>query len=346
MNVFDYLDKNCKEPFSAKSPLNEIDALILSRFSYLPFDKIKLEKVETILSIAQKMKPVDLPYFIWPEDKKLILKMAKAKRFRDLPAFEYVKRANKKTVEQFSAISVYIPGGTVVISYTGTDSTLNGWREDCNMAIFETIPSQKSAKKYLKEIAKIYPLFDLILVGHSKGGTLSMFAATTAKKSIKSQIKKVYSFDGPGLSEKYSSRIPDFTINYIPQDSLVGRMMFHTEKTEVVKSDAKLLYQHNVYSWEVSLKTNQLIRSTISKKSDVADRALKRWVRQLSRPEKEQFFDLVFKIIEDSKVGTPNDMAKAGASVIPKIIEAYRNLEKSDRRVFLKNIKSFLFPKQ
>lgn len=344
MNVFDYLRRSCKETFSAKNPLNEIDAMILSRFSYLPFDQIKMQKVESVSSIAKKMKYVADKHYIWPEDKELITKMAKVKRFRDLPAFEFKKRANKKTNEQFSAISVYIPGGTVVISYTGTDSTLNGWREDCNMAILDTIPAQKSAKKYLKYIAKIYPEFNLVLVGHSKGGTLSMYAIATAKKSIKAKIKNVYSFDGPGLSAKFVHSIPRNVVNYIPQDSFVGRLLNHSEKTEVIKSDAKLFFQHNIYSWNVSLKTNKLIRTTINKKSDIADRALKRWISKLTNKEKEAFFDLIFKVLEDSQVGTPNDMMKTGPSVIPKIYESYKKLEKSDRQMFLKMVKLFLFP--
>lgn len=344
MDVFDYLSKNCKEKFSAKSPLTEIDAMILSRFSYLPFDQIKMQKVESVSSIAKKMEHVADKHYIWPEDKKLIEKMSKTKRYRDLPAFEFKKRANKRTTEQFSAISVYIPGGTVVISYTGTDSTLNGWREDCNMAILDTIPAQKSAKKYLKYIFKLYPEFDYCLVGHSKGGTLSMYAVTTAKKSIKSKIKNVYSFDAPGLSQKFAHSIPKNVVNYIPQDSFVGRLLNHTEKIVVVKSDAKLLFQHNIYSWHVSLKTGKLIRTTINKKSDIADRALKRWISKLTNKEKEAFFDLVFKVLEDSGVGTPNDMMKTGPSVIPKIYESYRKLEKSDRQMFLKMVKLFLSP--
>ncbi len=344
MDIFDYLEKNCKETFSAKHPLNEIDAMVLSRFSYLPFDQIKLQKVESVSSIAKKMESVSMRHYIWPEDRRLIMKMAKAKRFRDLPVFGFEKRANKRTVEQFSAVSIYLPGGTIAISYTGTDSTLNGWREDCNMAIFETIPSQKSAKKYLKTIAHMYADFDIVLVGHSKGGTLSMYAVATAKKEIRDRIKMVYSFDGPGLSEKFSDKIPSFVVNYIPQDSFVGRLLNHAEKTEVVKSNAKLLFQHNVYSWEVSLKTNKLIRTTISKKSDLADRAVRRWVKNSTREEKEEFTELIFKVLEDSQVGTPNDMAKAGASVIPKIIESYRKLKKSDRKMFFKMAKIFLWP--
>lgn len=344
MDIFDYLRKNCKEKFSEKHPLNELDAVVLSRFSYLPFDQIKMQKVESVSSIAKKMEHVADKHYIWPEDKKLIIKMAKTKRFRNLPVFEFAKRANKNIVEQFSAVSIYLPGGTIVISYTGTDSTLNGWREDCNMAILDTIPSQKSAKKYLENIIKLYPDFELILVGHSKGGTLSMYAIATAKNSIKEKIKHVYSFDAPGLSEKLSRKIPNNVVNYIPQDSFVGRLLNHSEKTEVIKSDAKLLFQHNIYSWHVSLKTNKLIRTTISKKSDLTDRALKRWINKLTKKERAAFFDLIFKILEDSKVGTPNDMAKEGASVIPKIYESYKKLGKSDRQMFLKMVKLFLFP--
>jgi len=37
-------------------PLNEVDNMILSRFSYMPFNKIEISEDETMGSIAEKIK--------------------------------------------------------------------------------------------------------------------------------------------------------------------------------------------------------------------------------------------------------------------------------------------------
>ena len=50
-NINDYLRWRGDIPVSYKYKFNEIDSMILARFSYLRFDKIKMKKEETIESI-------------------------------------------------------------------------------------------------------------------------------------------------------------------------------------------------------------------------------------------------------------------------------------------------------
>ena len=54
-NINDYLLWRGDIPINSKFKFNEIDSMILARFSYLRFDMIKLEPVETIKSISEKM---------------------------------------------------------------------------------------------------------------------------------------------------------------------------------------------------------------------------------------------------------------------------------------------------
>ena len=42
-NINKYLVWRGDIPFSAKYKFNEVDSMILARFSYLPFDKIKIK---------------------------------------------------------------------------------------------------------------------------------------------------------------------------------------------------------------------------------------------------------------------------------------------------------------
>ena len=54
-NINDYLQWRGELTLD-QSPLNEVDKMILSRFSYIPFRKIKMQEKETIGSICEKLK--------------------------------------------------------------------------------------------------------------------------------------------------------------------------------------------------------------------------------------------------------------------------------------------------
>ena len=48
MNIYDYIKWRGDLLIDDTHPLNEVDKLILSRISYLPFEHIKLSKRETL----------------------------------------------------------------------------------------------------------------------------------------------------------------------------------------------------------------------------------------------------------------------------------------------------------
>ena len=55
-NINDYLEWRGDVPLSKENAFNEIDSMILARFSYLLFNKIKMDDRDTIKSISGKMK--------------------------------------------------------------------------------------------------------------------------------------------------------------------------------------------------------------------------------------------------------------------------------------------------
>ena len=353
-SLSDYLAKPGLSEISRKTPLNILDALALARFSYLPFDKINLDPVETISSLARKMQILKLNVFLYPEDKQMIKLLGKNPRFYNLKVTDFVYRLDKKTVEQFAAITIHLPDSKLYISFIGTDDTLNGWREDCNMAVQNTVPSQKSAKRYLKNIATKYPDEKIYLGGHSKGGTLAMYAALTTKPDIVHRVKYIYSFDGPGLSEKLTQKaLRKFEAageasplsrmtNYIPQDSIVGRLFSHAEKFEVVKSNAKNFYQHNVHSWQVNQREQKLVPAKISKKSDFVDRAVSSWISSMPKKQRKMLIDSIFKILESSKYNSPIGISADGIRSLPDLVSSYRKLDKSEQRTILQSAKKLL----
>lgn len=346
-NIIDYIKVHGGYKICREAPFCELDAIVLSRFSYLPFHKIKLEDKETIASIAKKMRSLKSKDFGWPEDADYIEALGFSRRFSMLKVSDYCSINSKKISEQFMAITVHINAFKMFISYNGTDNSMHGWREDLNLALLDAIPAQISGAEYLRQIANRYPWKKIYLGGHSKGGNVAMYAAITAPDYYQNRILMVYCQDAPGMSKKVLEKDTGVSvlpriIHFIPQESIVGRLLNHSEKFEVVKSNAKNFWQHNIYSWEVDLAKKTLVRSKITKKSDFVDKTLDRWLKDADEKQKKEFADLLFKVLEDSKVGTPVDIGVAGIHAIPPLFKSYRSLPREDRGVIIGFIKKLL----
>ena len=101
--------------------------------------------------------------------------LIKYPRYKNLEISNFVHKISIKSEQQFCALSIKLNQDTVFISYGGTDASLIGFKEDFNMSFLKVIPSQTSAKEYLKN-----PYFkkfkNIYIGGHSKGGNLSLYA--------------------------------------------------------------------------------------------------------------------------------------------------------------------------
>ena len=76
MDVFDYLNQYKDIPFKEKR-FNEVDALIISMLSYVPFDDLKLGKNKTRASDVYKLADLYVPPFNCGERKLKYLKVLK-----------------------------------------------------------------------------------------------------------------------------------------------------------------------------------------------------------------------------------------------------------------------------
>ena len=254
-NIFDYLQWRGDLTLE-KSKFNEIDNLILSRFSYFPFDDIINEnEVVTIKELSERFKKADInpAHILWKDDVNLFPEMGNSERFGQMFATKYINKIETEQEKQFSAITILMPDNTIYVSFRGTDNTIVGWKEDFNMSFKSHIASQISAKEYLENIAKEYPDKKIRVGGHSKGGNIAIYASAFAENTIKDRIINVYNNDGPGFCEdviqtkEYQEIIPK-TNTYIPQSSIIGRLMNHKEEYTIVESTQKGIMQHDLYT--------------------------------------------------------------------------------------------------
>ena len=86
-NINDYIKWRGDLSFDS-SEFNEIDNLILARFSYLPFNRISIKDVETIKSISTKFKDFRDEEFAYHGDKEMITEIGRSDRFNKLKVTE------------------------------------------------------------------------------------------------------------------------------------------------------------------------------------------------------------------------------------------------------------------
>ena len=156
-NIFDYMQ--WRDIPLAKTEFNEIDNLILARFSYFPLDNEIIHKNEKITikeSYKRYKENGSTGRILQKEDIDLYPILANSQRFGGLYISDFENKIDEELEKQFSAITIHLPNNYIYVAYRGTDNTIIGWREDLNMCFSDTVPSQIDATNYLNKIAEKY----------------------------------------------------------------------------------------------------------------------------------------------------------------------------------------------
>ena len=336
-NIIDYIMWRGDITFSEKK-INEIDKLIFMRLSYLPFNELNLSKEDSI-SISDLMKrlsniPADK--FIWNEDINLINKLGISNRFKDLIISDYVEKYDKSLEKQFAAI--VISGENInehIISYRGTDMSLVGWKEDFNMSFTYHVPSQIEGVNYLNYIGNKYGDKVFLLLGHSKGGNIAMYSSIFCNDLIKLRIKEIITADSPGLTEEIVNDIrfldiKDKIISYIPQTSIVGRLLENTNNYRVVQSSGNMFVQHDIYTWDVG-PTFLIQIKDASKESDFANNVIKDYLKKTSPQDREKFITIVYEVLESLEVENITDIPKVLLKNTKIVLKGYKDITPEDK---------------
>lgn len=334
-NIIDYLIWRGDLSFEADH-FNEIDALVLSRFSYMDMKGI-LENEQTVLSLREAYDQYiinldERPKFA-SEDPDLFRLMAESERFGSLKIKYHNYEFDSDDVEQFSALAIELSKNSHFLSFRGTDNTINGWKEDLLMTFDEIVPSQADALEYIELVAK-NTSGELFLGGHSKGGNLAVYAALFSKEKVAKRIKGVFSFDGPGLHKSLVEQIDDkialpVVATYMPQSSFFGKMLSHRELQIVVNSNASGVMQHDIYSWEVVGKSFVLAKED-TVVSRVFDQAFHDYLAKLSKEERKEVVDIIFEMIEKCEGETMEDLGEHFFSNVIKVTKHMSQLDENE----------------
>jgi len=302
--MFDYLKWRGDLTFT-QDPPNAVDALIFSTLSYISYGGM----VEADPKTPVFLRDAAEAFFALPDheerirvknDLELLHEAAKTVRFGYTRLTDYRDLLIPEQETQFAAMTFHLDDGTAFLAFRGTDNTLVGWKEDFNMSFQQTVPAQRMALQYVREIAGEYDV-PLRLGGHSKGGNLAVFGAARSSPMIQRQILEVYNHDGPGFT-KYMMGDPGYLAivpkikTFIPESSVIGMLLEHEEPYSVIKSKTVSLLQHDPYSWEVMGKSFVTMQE-ISEESRFVDATIKEWFAEMTNQERGRLVDVMFTLL-------------------------------------------------
>ena len=270
---------------------------------------------------------------------KVAVLVCDSKRFEHVYFAHFVKERDSLTDKQFQAITIVLDN-FLYVSFCGTDSTVIGWKEDFNMAVLETVPSEVSAIKYVNEILSKFWFKRVYLGGHSKGGRLAISAAKGM--SNKRRLAAIFSFDAPNFpahcyNEDYK-KIDSYILAYAPNESIIGRLMNEYHQKKIIKSTNSLLMQHDAFSWVIEGKSF-VYESDYTEKStrivDTINHALTTYDEETKRLFIDTLFDF-FERLNVEKLPNERDIIPAFIKKVPSLLGEWKATPKENRQVVKK----------
>lgn len=345
-NLMDYLDWRGDLTFR-EAPFNEVDNLILAQLVYVEFagivpapgeeGTITVKEACELFFAAHDRKEIMERVSMTKTAAFVLEKMAQTVRFCNAQLFGYINDISTEEQSQFSVVCVRLDDKSIYVSFSGTDNTIVGWRENFNMGYLSETPGQLKAVDYLNHMVK-EDWKKIRVGGHSKGGNLSVYASVKCDRNIQKRIVKVYSNDGPGFSEEmiqskeYQRMLPKIK-TILPESSIVGMLLEHQEKFEVVKSSQSGIQQHDAMSWEV-LGSHFVYVEEVAPQSILLDETMKKWIFQLTKEQREEIVDTVFSMLDDAKIYTVDDFYNSKWKKVQELMKAKSRLSPETQELF------------
>ena len=323
-------------------PFDALDALIASQLVYMPLDGMLakdesrgLREAWTYLQQHADFEALDV---FQKKRWRLFEVCAELSRYACWRISAYENVVDEQREMQFCACTFALPNGERCIAFRGTDLHIVGWKEDLNMS-FMTVPSQQEAAAYVRRAAQEGG--GLLLCGHSKGGNLAVYAGACADETARSCIRRIYSFDGPGVdehtlaSEGYALAA-DRVESYIPQSSVVGMLLHYHPVYTVVRSVSVGILQHDAMTWQV--KDGDFVRlHGVDMTGRITDEALHAWLATMDMDERRLLVDTLYQVVDAAQAQLVTDLTADWRDSAARMLDAIRDLDsgvkKSVRRM-------------
>lgn len=350
-DFFDYLDWYGDFDF-ATVPFNEVDNIILSQLAYLRLagalgaDEVlpvaeaqerflAAHRVDATDPDGKEATKEDLPDNGPLIDKSTNLVLGRlascGRRFRDARVGFYESVFSEEEREQFAAITVLLPDGSVYVAYRGTDDSVVGWIEDCEIS-YKVVPAQRDALAYLRRVARA-TIGPLRVGGHSKGGNLAAYAAVAAPE-LDARIEEVWCNDSPGFVdevvplagfERLRSRMRVFT----PEYSVVGALMTHPVEKRIIESAGRGVMAHSLVQWQV-MRDHIVPGDALHPGSVEVSHAFERLLHGFDLAGREHFVDELWRVCQENGIRTI-DIAKQGAK-LSRLLDSIDSVTDENKR--------------
>lgn len=312
MNLLTYAQRHLHDT-PAERPLTHVDLCLLNELAYLPLDVIAEHHAGFAYGVGagqiyqEFYSDSDLRanWFLATAQRLQLLKLVAASaRFAGLKFYRYEAKQDDAEQVQFAALTLVLPGVLKQVIFRGTDDTLTGWKEDFHLAARQQIPAQALAVDYLSRALTRASTTPLYVTGHSKGGHLAVHAASMQSELAQGRIDQLITFDSPGfvlefLDSPGYQRTLTKTVEYIPADSIVGRLMFKQGSPQVVASSFFGLVQHSVFNWHTDTQGHFTLAEAPTLASDRVETVTRAWLERHSPKEVQQVVDICFSLAMD-----------------------------------------------
>ena len=342
-NIIDYVWEH-GEPFVVR-PLCRVDSLVLSQLCYfqLPGAAEPAWGWEGLpvheLWRSDWLDDMCCHMYDPPGAKRLICALAASPRFRGVRVCSYMMQVDRLTEMQFSAMAFRIGSVGTYVAFRGTDNTIVGWKENLNMAFQVEVPSQAQALRYLERVARREP-GRLWAGGHSKGGTIAIYAGMTCAPEVRERLVCCFSHDGPGFTAETVEALRgvggDVPIDKtIPKSSVFGMLFDGAEQeAQVVRSARSAFAQHDPLSWEVE-GCDFVCEERLGRTASYVDDSLNAWIDRATLEERKRFVDAIFAIMEAPEEKYTHDIRTKWRTTGPQMVRAARDLEPEERDLFV-----------
>ena len=328
-------------------PFNHLDALLFSQLSMLRLDEVLIEEGEQIsLSIKKAVKvfkelnieeKYDLGLILPKEIIIAFYMMGESPRYKNLVLDNYVNNICSSEQTQFSALTIDLGYNTRVVSFSGTDDTLIGWKENFNMLFVSTTAGQASSCDYLSKVSRRWR--HIYVCGHSKGANLALYSTLHVNNHVQRKIEKTIGFDGPGLIEDINEidsfeRIIKKVTFYVPDTTIIGALFDHYEEVKVVKSTEKGLYQHDVFSWEV-LGTDFVYVDDRTEESKHIEQKIKTMISEIDEATRVRLVNEGYKILSSDTADTLTKLYGEKIRIVKDYLASDPSIQKAYKKIFL-----------
>ncbi len=250
-NLYSYLEKN-KDVSLKEKPWNMMDNLLCSCIAYIPLiENFDFKTFDELCNEVINFEYPSRPEYVSYSDKKIFTILKDSKRYHDMCFLNYVNIIDDNT--QFGALTIRI-GNKKIIVFKGTDGSMISWIENLRFGYVYPTYTQNLAIDYLRQNVHMFD-YDVIVLGHSKGGNLAIISTMELPWYKQLRIKKIYNFDGPGLrpkehnSKKYQ-RIVSKIKTIMPDKSFVGTLLCN-DNVISIKTNAVMFWVHYPTNWQV-----------------------------------------------------------------------------------------------